>query len=161
MYIYKKKNMKRKTKKYEGNKFKFKKNSIEKAKNKYHTTFEYVLKQILRYKKYINGFNNLIYYDKEQSIFNKKLVNAVESIGKDFNLDNTKIYSYNKFNRYIKKVLHKELKKEKKENICSKLKIINLYKKIDNKEYSELRQIAIKKPNDFLKAIYLYTICED
>ena len=153
--------MKKNTKKYEGKKYKFKKNSIEKAKNKYHITFEYVLNQTLKYKKYISIFNKSIYYETEETKFNNKLISAVESIGKEFNLDDTKIYSFNKFNKYLKKTLYKELKNEKKKNIKSKFKIINLYKKIDNKEYYDLRQLAIKRPNDFLKALYLYTICED
>lgn len=150
-----------KTKEFEGKKYKFKKNSINKAKNKYSSTYNYVLTKILRYKKYINGFNNAICYENEKELFDKNLVKAIESIGKDFNIDNTKVYSYNKFNKQLIKKINKTLKMEKKNNIKINLKVMKLYKKIANEEYKDLRKIAIEKPNDFLKALYLYTICED
>ena len=107
-------------------------------------------------------FKNLIHLDDLNTIkTNKLLIKIIESAGKDFEIENNKIYSYNKFNKKIKKKFIKIMKQEKKKHIKINLNSIELYKKIEKKEYKELRQIAFKKPNDFLKAIYLYTICED
>ncbi len=154
--------MNRKNKKYEGKKYTFKKNSIKKAKAKYTPTYYYVLIKILRYKKYIKEFKKVIKYNENNTNeLNKLIINVVEKTGNDLKVDNTKIYSYKKYNRTIKKSLKNILKLEQKNNVKSNSNIIKTYKKIVNNEYKELRQIAIKKPNIFLEAVYLYTICED
>ena len=148
--------------KYEGKNYKFKKNSINKMKQKYDPTYHYILIEILKYKKYIKEFQKISHMDdKNSEIFNKLLLKAIESTAKDLKVDNKRIYSYNKFNRIIIKSFNKELKQEKKTKINNNLEVIKLYKKIEMKEYNELRKIALEKPNDFLKALYLYTICED
>ena len=145
-------------KKYEGNNYKFKKNSIYRIKNKYKTTYHYLLLNILYYKKYLT-----IYEEKENNKeeLNNKIIEVIESIGNDFNISNNKIYTYFQFNKAILKQFHKVLKQEKKLKEKSNLIIINNYKLIKSKKYKELRKLSILNELDFLKAIYLYTISED
>ena len=152
----------KKEKKYEGKTYKFKRNSMKKMKQKYNPTYHYIIENILKYKKNKKEFLKVTKINEEnEEEFQKLLIKIVESTAKDFHLDNNRIYSYNKFNRVLIKKLNKELKQERKNKIEIKLKVVKLYKMIDKKEYKDLRKIAIEKPNDFLKALYLYTICED
>ena len=146
--------------KYEGKNYKFKKNSILKTKNKYDSTYHYVITNSLRYKKYINEFEKSININDNNKI-DKLLLKVMESTAKDFKLNNTKIYNYNSFNKSIIKSFYKMLKEDKKNKLKIKFKLLDNYKLIKNRKYKDLRNLYINKPNDFLKAIYLYTICED
>ena len=145
---------------YEGKNYKFKKNSILKTRIKYDSTYHYVLTNSLKYKKYINEFEKRIKIDDNDK-FNKNLLKAMESTAKDLDINTNRIYNYNSFNKSIIKSFYKVLKKEKKNQIKINMKLIKLYKMIEEKKYKDLRELSINKPNDFLKAIYLYTICED
>ena len=149
-----------KNKYYEGKNYKFKKNSILKTRIKYDSTYHYVLLNSLRYKKYINEFEKIIEINNSDK-FNKLLLKAMESTAKDFKINNNKVYNYNSFNKSIIKSFYKILKLEKKNKRNNNLKVIKLYKLIKEKNYKDIKQIAFNKPNDFLKALYLYTICED
>ena len=146
--------------KYEGKNYKFKKNSILKTKNKYDSTYHYVITNSLRYKKYINEFEKSININDNNKI-DKLLLKVMESTAKDFKLNNTKVYNYNSFNKSIIKSFYKILKEDKKNKLKIKFKLLDNYKLIKNRKYKDLRNLYINKPNDFLKAIYLYTICED
>lgn len=145
---------------YEGKNYKLKKNSILKTRVKYDSTYHYVLTNSLKYKKYIKEFEDKIRVNDPDK-FNKSLLKAMESTAKDFSINTNKIYNHNSFNKSIMKSFNKLLKKEKKNQIKINLKVVKLYKLIENKKYKELREQSLNKPNDFLKAIYLYTICED
>ena len=145
---------------YEGNNYKFKKNSILKTRVKYDSTYHYVLTNSLKYKKYIKEFEDKIKVDDPDK-FNKSLLKAMESTAKDFSINTNKVYNYNSFNKSIMKSFYKLLKQEKKNQIKINLKVVKLYKMIEDKKYKELREQSLNKPNDFLKAVYLYTICED
>ena len=76
-------------------------------------------------------------------------------------LNTFKVYSSSSFCKRVIKAFQKIRKIEKKRNMKSNLKIVKVYKMIENREYKELRLLAISKPKEFLKGIYLYTICED
>ena len=149
-----------KNKYYEGKNYKLKRNSILKTKVKYDSTYHYVLNNSLRYKKYIKEFEDKININDVDK-FNKKLLRAMESTAKDLDIKSNKVYDYNTFNKSIIKSFYKLLKKEKKNKVKINLEVVKLYKMIDKKNYKDLRKISIDKPNSFLKAIYLYTICED
>ena len=147
---------------YEGNNYKFKKNSIKKIKSKYDTTYQYILVKTLRYKKNLSQFrNNLNSKEFNSKEFDELLLKSIEDTAIDLNIDNNKVYSFKSFNRKLIKSFNKTKKYSKKHKLEIDLNIIDLYQKIDNKEYKDLRKIALEKPNDFLKALYLYTICED
>ena len=145
-------------KNYEGNIYKLKKNSIKKTKKKYDTTYHYVLSNILRYKKYLS-----IYEMKEQNQeeFNSLLMNIMESTANDLNVKKDKVYNYNRFHKAILRNLHKSMKVERKSKVKSNILVLNHYSKIKEKKYKELRELSLTEENDFLKAIYLYTISED
>lgn len=145
---------------YEGNDYKLKKDSIIKVRNKYTTTYHYVLSTSLRYKKYISDFEKII-NTEDDTKFNNLLLNAMESTAKDFNINSKKVYSSKKLNKKIVKSFHKTIKLEKKKHEEIHLRVIEVYKMIESKNYKELRLLSLKEPNDFFKALYLYTICED
>ena len=149
-----------KNKVYEGKNYKFKRNSILKTKVKYDSTYHYVLNNSLKYKKYIKEFEDKININDTDK-FNKKLLRAMESTAKDLSINSNKVYDYNSFNKSIIKSFYKLLKNEKKKKTKINLEVVKLYKLIEEKKYKDLRSISINKPNTFLKAIYLYTICED
>ena len=143
---------------YNGKNYKIKNNNIEKMKKKYSTTYQYIITNILQYKKYINKFDIIITKENNN---NELLLKVIELTAKDFEIDNTKTYNCNKLNKKLIKKINKIKKDEKKKNIISNNKVVKLYKKIENKEYKELRELAFEKTKLFLEAIYLYTICED
>ena len=149
-----------KTNKYEGKKYKFKRNSILKTKIKYDSTYHYVITNSLRYKKYINEFEKSISINDTSKV-DKLLLKVMESTAKDFKLNNNKVYNYNSFNKSIMKSFYKMLKQDKKNKLKIKFKLLDYYKLIKDKKYKDLRELSKNKPNDFLKAVYLYTICED
>jgi len=149
-----------KTNRYEGKNYKFKRNSILKTKIKYDSTYHYVITNSLRYKKYINEFEKSISINDTSKV-DKLLLKVMESTAKDFKLNNNKVYNYNSFNKSIIKSFYKMLKEDKKNKLKIKFKLLDYYKLIKDKKYKDLRELSINKPNDFLKAVYLYTICED
>ena len=147
---------------YEGKNYKFKKNSIKKIKSKYDATYQYVLLKTLRYKRNLSQLRNTLNiktFDSKE--FDLLLLNNIEDAAMEFNIDNSKVYSLKKFNRKLIKSFNKTIKYNKKHNIELDSDIVKLYKKIDSNDYKDLRKLAFEKPNDFLKAVYLYTICED
>lgn len=149
-----------KTNRYEGKNYKFKRNSILKTKIKYDSTYHYVITNSLRYKKYINEFEKSISINDTSKV-DKLLLKVMESTAKDFKLNNNKVYNYNSFNKSIMKSFYKMLKQDKKNKLKIKFKLLDYYKLIKDKKYKDLRELSINRPNDFLKAVYLYTICED
>ena len=147
--------------KYIGKKYKFKKNSIAKTKQKYKITCLYIINTILKYKKYIKSFQKELNIEADDEKIDNLILSIMESTAKDFHINTFRVYSSNSFTKKIMKAFSKIKKKEKKDKIKSNLKIIKTYKMIDNRDYKNLRLLAISKPKDFLKGIYLYTICED
>ena len=146
----------KKNKEYEGINYKFKKNSINKIKKKYIQTYEYIIIKTLKYKKYIKKIQKVIQLEKQNNL----ILQIIESTGNDFDLKKEKVYNSNSFNKNLIKKLKKSLKLEKKSNKEIDIEVIKIYKLIKLNNYKDLRMIALNKPNDFLKAIYLYTICE-
>ena len=134
--------------KYKGNKFTFKKKNMDKLLDEYSQVFMYNFNQILNTDKLTNAFNlDLIN-------INNIILNLSEDLGYIFNINDTKIYNYKKFNKLLLKNINKnELNKK-----CQK--VINIYKKIKNKDYKYLRIKGILSPKEFLYALYLYTLEE-
>lgn len=152
--------------KFEGNKYTFRKNQLEKNRLLYQDTYLYIINKILKYKKIIKSFEELINTnisienETKDELIGKLLLQIMESIAKSFNLDETRIYTYYSFNKFLKIKLKKYLKDEIIQNKpCNKKEII-YYKLIQNEDYTELRKQALLNPIEILKAIYLYTICE-
>lgn len=144
--------------KYEGINYKFKKNSINKIKKKYSSTYNYILENILKYQKNINLFQKKLNI-KDNT--NELIMTIIENTASELKLNNKKIYSCKSFNKSMIKHLKRDLRKERRKKQSLNINSINIYKKIKNKNHKELREFALEKPNDFLEGVYLYTICED
>ncbi len=143
--------------KYEGNKYTFKLNSIEKFEKKYKETFTYTFNKIINSKTALDALTKLLKINNENSkkIIDKLILRALEHVGETLNIDDTKIYSLNKFIKLVKK----DLNIRKKYNI--KTKGLEIYYLIKEEKYAKVKKEALKKPKDFITALCLYTIDED
>lgn len=146
--------------KLEGSKYTLKKGHISKNRTKHEDTFAFIFNEIIDSEKLIDSFKKVLKVTStiDDELTNKLLIRIMESLGKTFNLDETKIYSYKSFNKELRKQIAYLLKNEPTKR--NQLKLVNLYKKVLNKEYKELRKDALINPIEFLKALYLYSICE-
>lgn len=147
--------------KLEGNKYTFKKNNLEKNLRLYLDTYLHILNKILKYKKAIHAFEEIIKIDistdKElkKELLEKLITRIMENLAKSFDLDDSAIYTTKSFNNNLKRKLNNYLKNPKESK-----KEVELYLRIVNNEFNSLRKEALLNPIDLLKAIYLYTICE-
>ena len=152
--------------KLEGNKYTFKKGHIEKNNLMYQETYLHILNKILRFKNATKEFYSQLKISDvtKENIQEKLLLRVMELVAKDFNLDETTIYTYRSFNRKLKKKLKLRIKKLETENQTNhkhKKTEVELYLEMINGNYSELRKLGLLNPIELLKAVYLYTICED
>lgn len=142
--------------KLEGKKYSFKKNNLQKNKQKHLDTYQYTFYQIINNDKLITKFKQLlkIVPTNEEKLLDSIMLKVMEDLGKSFALEETLIYSYKKFNKLlIKKTKLPAVTKETKQ-------ILDMLTQIREKKYKEIRKKAILSPLEFLKALYLYTICE-
>lgn len=156
--------------KLEGNIFTFKKYNLIKNYNKYAENFEKKLKEIFKITD--NKLLNKIF---ETDIFkgilnNKTLYNnfnsLIETAGKIFNFDETTIYNIKSYNKGLLTSLSNteyisleeiSIKNKNIENLLDKRKIVKyFYKQIENNTISF--KYIIPFPNEFLVALYIYTI---
>lgn len=152
--------------KLEGNKYTFKKGHIEKNNLMYQETYLHILNKILRFKNATKEFYSQLKISDvtKENIQEKLLLRVMELVAKDFNLDETTIYTYRSFNRKLKKELKLRIKKLETENQTNhkhKKTEVELYLEMINGNFSELRKLGLLNPIELLKAVYLYTICED
>lgn len=152
--------------KLEGNKYTFKKGHIEKNNLMYQETYLHILNKILRFKNATKEFYSQLKISDvtKENIQEKLLLRVMELVAKDFNLDETTIYTYRSFNRKLKKELKLRIKKLETENQTNhkhKKTEVELYLEMINGNYSKLRKLGLLNPIELLKAVYLYTICED
>lgn len=149
--------------KLEGKKYTFRKGQIDKCKEKYQESYEEQFKKILNTKKILNQVISSPFLGKARN--KKYLLLMMEELGKTFQVEETKIYSYKRFNRYLLKNVEEELEKQEKIKITKLIKskemILDMYDKLQKGNIKAVRNQAIIAPNDFLKALYLYTISED
>ena len=152
--------------KFEGNKYTFRKTQLEKNRILYQDTYLHVFNKILKYKKAVKAFEELINTnitienETKNEIIGKLLLRVMESAAKSFKLDETRIYTHHSFNKLLQIQLKKYLKDEIETNKPCNKKEVELYKLLQQRDYNELRKQALLNPIDTLKAIYLYTICE-
>ncbi len=150
--------------KLEGNKYTFKKGHIEKNNNMYQETYEHIISKILRFKNATKDFYKQLRLstDLPMKLEDKLLLKVMEMVAKDFNLDDTKIYTYRSFNRELRKELKRRIK-DLPQEITKKTKRteVELYLEMVKGNYKDLRTLGLLNPLELLKAVYLYTICED
>lgn len=150
--------------KLEGNRYTFKKGQIEKNNNMYQQTYEHIMSKVLRFKNATKDFYKQlkISSDIPTKLEDKLLLRVMELVAKDFNLDDTKIYTYRSFNRALRKELKKRIKElDTTETRKTKKTEVELYLEMEKGNYKELRTLGLLNPIELLKAVYLYTICED
>lgn len=152
--------------KLEGNKLTFKYNHLENnfrnLKEKYMNNFKESLKyqeSLIKlfekpiYKKLVNGYLDQIQFDK-----------ILENSGLIFELDQTKIYSIQKYNKKLLTAFnnYEEIKTQinvKNKKVFDQKAIIKkIYGEIEKNRYTKLRTWWVTFPNEFLCAIYIYTI---
>lgn len=150
--------------KLEGNRYTFKKGQIEKNNNMYQQTYEHIMSKVLRFKNATKDFYKQlkITSDIPTKLEDKLLLRVMELVAKDFNLDDTKIYTYRSFNRALRKELKKRIKElDTTETRKTKKTEVELYLEMEKGNYKDLRTLGLLNPIELLKAVYLYTICED
>ena len=150
--------------KLEGNRYTFKKGQIEKNNNMYQQTYEHIMSKVLRFKNATKDFYKQlkITSDIPTKLEDKLLLRVMELVAKDFNLDDTKIYTYRSFNRALRKELKKIIKElDTTETRKTKKTEVELYLEMEKGNYKDLRTLGLLNPIELLKAVYLYTICED
>lgn len=148
--------------KYEGKKYTFKINSINKNIEKHTNIWNYSINQIIDNEKIIELFKKAININEEFSInvLKKLVLTTMENLADTFNLEETKIYSYKKFNKLLKKKLKMILTNNEKDITSKQKKVVNLYNKFKEKNYKLLRKNCLISPLEFLQALYLYAIDE-
>jgi len=134
--------------KLEGGKYSFKLGHIEKNKKRIKGQFKYLLEEILNTKKLVTEVEKIVTKDNNRE--NELLLKLMEELASELKLEDTKIYSYRKFNHLLKKNLKNSFN----------LKEIDLYKLLNRKDYKSIRKEMFINPIRVLKAIYLYIICE-
>lgn len=151
--------------KLEGKKYTFKKGHIDKCQKRYKDIYEFQFKNILKSKKI---WEQIITLPIQNKIKNKKYILVMmEDLGKMFGVEETKIYSYRKFNSELMKKVDIELenKADKKSTLTklikSKQMILDMYEKMQKGNMKAVKKEALLAPHEFLKALYLYAIYED
>ena len=147
--------------KLEGNNYTFKKNTIKKNIKKYSETWKYLIDKTID-KNLLTSLIKKIYKidsKKENKEIGIVLLKIMEDLGKEFNIDDTKIYSKRKFNKLIKKNFKTKVKYYEMKN--EEDKIIEIYKNMKNKNKKKLKKDILLSSKEFFKALYLYTIEED
>lgn len=135
--------------KLSGKKFTFKNRGFQKTNEEYKDIFFHNLNIILRHKEIskILKIGNLNLHNL--------LLKTCEQIGQDFGFDETKIYSFRRFN---KKILKKANQLRKENPKISKT--IFLYDKLMKKNFRYIKTKGLLSPRELIKALYLYTLCE-
>ena len=150
----------KKFKKLDGNKYSFKKDQLNKSYLKNYEKFKNELekninKEILElgtYKKIINSKN-----------WEKEYIEIIEQLGNIFEIDNSKIYDINNFNKMIIKEFEKTEKIDKFKNIIKTMdlkKILNKKLLIKNLYYNSSNKYISLFPNEFLMILYLKIIID-
>lgn len=141
--------------KLDGKNYTFKKNDLLNNYNKYYLKVKDIIVNIFnKSKKDPNKLYNII----DGKNFNKILNNAIEVLGKDFNIIDYKLYSIKKYNKLIKQKFDI---KEKYDILDVKFKYKKIFECIDNKDYIKLKRMSIIYNKQFIPAIYLYVICNN
>lgn len=166
--------------KLDGNTFTFKRNHLYRNYLKYKWKFNNLIKEIFENTiENKNIYDNFIKYSKFKKIIDKTLDDmivfneTVEFLGKTYELDDTKIYRINDFNKEL--IINNRdynvsdtslisLRTDDFQGIVNtKLLIKYIFNKLDSEQYDweirkELCKLASMFPNEFLGAIYLLLI---
>lgn len=148
----------------EGNKFTFRKGTLDKVNQKYLASIKENLLHFLCIKS--NTKNHKILSNKLFSDFINNdlesyngMLNIIEKLGKHFKLPPYNIYTLNKFN-FLLNIELKKIELTDKITITTPKSVIvkYLYSLMISNNVKELKKLALSYPNEFVCSIYLYTI---
>lgn len=161
--------------KLDGNIYTFRLNDLNKNYNKYSSLYVDNIKKYLNIEKQNDLLDGILKLSIIKRIFNEKTmkkeyINLVEQLGTTLELDDTKIYNINKYNKELinkflllehNKEIERLIKQNKLKNLLNNkttIKYIYDILEIDNKR--KLYGIILLFPKLFLQAVYLKTIIE-
>ncbi|MDD3452896.1 MAG: patatin-like phospholipase family protein [Bacilli bacterium] len=160
---------------FEGNLYTFRNNQLNKNYKKYKDYYieniNLVLQNSKLYKKLllIPSYKKILLSSNDE-VIKKELNKMIEQIGLSFNLDESKIYRINQYNKLLKSkllLINSDSKKNKlieekdiKNLFSNKFTIKYIYDCIKNNEEKKLNKLVILFPHEFLQAIYLKTIID-
>ncbi len=147
--------------KLEGGIYSFKLNHLYKNALSYQEVYEHIIKNIINSKALIKAITEVLNITTNEQTDSRRniFIKIMEETGKTFNLDETKIYSYKKFNKTLKKKLKKYQKSEEYDNKKISTEI-DFLKKLSEKDYKYLQKKALTHPLELLQAVYLFSIKE-
>lgn len=161
--------------KLDGNIYTFHLNDLNKNFNKYSKLYINNIKKYLNIEKQNDLLDGILKLSIIKKIFNEKTmekeyINLVEQLGVNLELDDTKIYSINKYNKELINTFSKvendlEIESLIKQNKLKKLlnnkaTIKYIYDMLEIKNKKKLYGIILLFPKLFLQAVYLKTIIE-
>lgn len=142
----------------EGNKFTFKKNFTN------HINHQLVKNNILCFYNLKNIEKNILLNKKlkhfiSDTLDTKAYIKILENIGYSYSLPDYNIYSIRKFNKLVTNKINKQETIKKLGINPSKKDVITfLYNCMINNETNKIKKISLIYSNEFIAAIYLYTI---
>lgn len=144
--------------KFEGKKYTFKKGHIEKNKQAIKEIYMYTLKKIIPDTKILLKYKDLatFFNINNSKIKNEIFLKVIEKTAQDYHIDETKIYTYKKFNKDLKKAIKRQLQDKN----FQKSTEYNILKYIRANEITELKKMALTHPIELLKAIYIFALFE-
>lgn len=161
--------------KLDGNIYTFHLNDLNKNFNKYSKLYINNIKKYLNIEKQNDLLDGILKLSIIKKIFNEKTmekeyINLIEQLGVNLELDDTKIYSINKYNKELINTFSKvendlEIESLIKQNKLKKLlnnkaTIKYIYDMLEIKNKKKLYGIILLFPKLFLQSIYLKTIIE-
>ena len=141
--------------KYEGNKYTFQLNQLEKIENKYKQNFKIVLNKAFSSTDQIEKLKKILNIKSRENIKKELIKMIIEDIGYKYKIDDSKVYTINKFNKILIKKIKKKIKSKEEDSILS------FYKHIKQNNYSRIKKDAVIRPFDLIRSIYIYTIMEE
>lgn len=162
-------------KKLDGNIFTFHLNDLNKNYNRYISKYISNIKKYLNMDKQSNLLDGILKLSIIKRIFNEKTmkdeyINLIEQLGTNLEIDETKIYNINKYNKeLINKFLtiknddkiESLIKQNKLKNLLNNKSTIKyIYDMLDENNSKKLYGIVLLFPKLFLQAVYLKTIIE-
>lgn len=151
--------------KLDGKNFTFKKGDINKNYRKIKMDYIYHINELVSNSKKskiknkifeITKYNKLLLDINSDNDLESYILEYIEYLGKVFELDNTRIYTVNKFNNIILNKLNTKEEIKYNINLKGKLLINHIYNKYtEDKNTEEIFNLAVLFPKEFLAALYL------
>ena len=140
--------------KLDGRKYTFKLNELDKFQEVFIEHYKNIIEKIFTSTVQLEKYKNLVKIETKSKIKKDIMNMIIEDIGYKYQMDDTRIYTYDSFTRRLR---YKVLKDINKDNDNS---IINFYNLLKEENYTKLKKESVLKPFDLLRAIFIYIIME-